>query len=183
MRWRAKPGVRLGGPFAQIDEPQCQRHQGRRLAASFEQRRGEAVPTGAGSRLSSGAADVGVLRRTGGHTLPGLGRAGPPLIDQCTDRARRRTAERISTSDRRRELAVSISRLSIAPASRWSASGIIRWRRGGMTMPPRGSCQSRRTGIIEGDGRMGVAARLQDALAWPRLTVAVNMSPVGFASP
>jgi EAL domain-containing protein (putative c-di-GMP-specific phosphodiesterase class I) len=62
---------------------------------------------------------------------------------------------------------------------------LIRWKRGGTdNVPPSTFVPvAERTGFIEEMGEWVLRRACEDALAWPRLTVAVNMSPIQFRRP
>jgi two-component system sensor histidine kinase BarA len=62
---------------------------------------------------------------------------------------------------------------------------LIRWKRGGTNNVPPSTFVpvAERTGFIEEIGEWVLRRACEDALAWPRLTVAVNVSPIQFRRP
>jgi EAL domain-containing protein (putative c-di-GMP-specific phosphodiesterase class I) len=62
---------------------------------------------------------------------------------------------------------------------------LIRWKRGGTNNVPPSTFVpvAERTGFIEEMGEWVLRRACEDALAWPRLTVAVNVSPIQFRRP
>jgi EAL domain-containing protein (putative c-di-GMP-specific phosphodiesterase class I) len=62
---------------------------------------------------------------------------------------------------------------------------LVRWRKGGVDeVPPSVFVPiAERTGFIEDISKWVLRRACEDALAWPRLTVAVNISPVQFRRP
>jgi EAL domain-containing protein (putative c-di-GMP-specific phosphodiesterase class I) len=60
----------------------------------------------------------------------------------------------------------------------------VRWRKGDDNVSPSTFVPiAERTGFIEEMGEWVLRRACEDALAWPRLTVAVNMSPIQFRRP
>jgi EAL domain-containing protein (putative c-di-GMP-specific phosphodiesterase class I)/CheY-like chemotaxis protein/HPt (histidine-containing phosphotransfer) domain-containing protein len=61
---------------------------------------------------------------------------------------------------------------------------LVRWRKDGDNIPPSTFVPiAERTGFIEEIGKWVLRRACADALAWPRLTVAVNISPIQFRRP
>jgi EAL domain-containing protein (putative c-di-GMP-specific phosphodiesterase class I) len=61
---------------------------------------------------------------------------------------------------------------------------LVRWRKDGDTVPPSTFVPiAERTGFIEEIGKWVLRRACADTLAWPRLTVAVNISPIQFRRP
>jgi EAL domain-containing protein (putative c-di-GMP-specific phosphodiesterase class I)/signal transduction histidine kinase/FixJ family two-component response regulator/HPt (histidine-containing phosphotransfer) domain-containing protein len=61
---------------------------------------------------------------------------------------------------------------------------LVRWRKGAENVPPSSFVPiAERTGFIEEMGEWVLRRACEDALAWPRLIVAVNISPIQFRRP
>jgi EAL domain-containing protein (putative c-di-GMP-specific phosphodiesterase class I)/AmiR/NasT family two-component response regulator/HPt (histidine-containing phosphotransfer) domain-containing protein len=127
------------------------------------------------------AAMSAMAERSSARQLPEAGRAAPALVV-----AEDSLEDDLHHAIERRELDVAYQPLVDRLGKRvLGVEALVRWRRGGAdNVPPSVFVPiAERTGFIDEMGEWVLRRACKDALGWPELTVAVNVSPIQFRLP